>query len=103
LLKERERERDRDSSATLKTPFPLLQASWGRRAPPVVILEIDLYRSLILDEFVTTGCLPFAGEKNDTIAFEEEYKINVAAGWGSIDSRKGNIGVVVFLLPGYNS
>ncbi len=70
-------------------------AAWdGRSGIPVAVLEVDLYRSLILDEHVTTGCLPdirdYLGLNGSLSLAEEDYKINVAAGWGSIDSRQGN-------------
>ena len=74
-------------------------ASEGRRALPIVILEVDLYRSLVLDTFVTTACLPhFVPDDNSTetslagdVSSSDGYKINVAAGWGSIDSRYRSI------------
>ena len=80
----------------LAHPHPWLAAAAGRRAFPIVILEVDLYRSLVLDTFVTTACLPhYVPRDNGTGAAlggggegaDDGYKINVAAGWGSIDSR----------------
>ena len=70
-------------------------ASEGRRALPIAILEVDLYRSIVLDTFVTTACLPHlvpndnsTGKSSNVVDISEGgYKINVAAGWGSIDSR----------------
>ena len=77
---------------TIRFHFP---ASEGHRALPIAILEVDLYRSLVLDTFVTTACLPHyvpnnnATESSSTILDISDggYKIHVAAGWGSIDSR----------------
>ena len=70
-------------------------ASGGRRALPIAILEVDLYRSIVLDTFVTTACLPHYVPNDNSTARSSNvvdisdggYKINVAAGWGSIDSR----------------
>ena len=75
--------------------MPYFLASEGRRALPIAILEVDLYRSIVLDTFVTTACLPhYVPNDNSTRKLSNVvdisdggYKINVAAGWGSIDSR----------------
>ena len=78
------------SALSLTLYFP---ASEGRRALPIAILEVDLYRSLVLDTFVTTACLPHyvpndkSNETSLVLDISDGYKINVAAGWGSIDSR----------------
>ena len=75
--------------------MPYFLASEGLRALPIAILEVDLYRSIVLDTYVTTACLPHyvpnnnaTGKLSNVVVISDGgYKINVAAGWGSIDSR----------------